>query len=196
MRDINGARNALTGDQNNEQSLYGGSPSVNNDYPKRLKNMGWYWGSISPSFAAELIEHEEEGKFLVRDSSSECYIFSMTFKLASEIHHVRIDHCKGQFSFGRSPKFFCKTIVEFVEQALGFSQNGNLLFFLHRDPEQEGPIRFQMKPLSRLKLRKTHSSLKNMSRAAILPYLRRDKIKELTLPHELKKFLLEPFVNR
>lgn len=63
---------------------------------KKLKKMGWYWGSISPEFAAKLLEHEREGSFLVRDSSSECYIFSMTFKLEGQVHHARIEHSKGK----------------------------------------------------------------------------------------------------
>lgn len=163
---------------------------------KKLKRMGWYWSSIRPEFAVKLLTGEDEGAFLVRDSSSECYIFSMTFKLDGKIHHVRIDHDKGEFSFGGSRKFFCRTIVEFVEQAIEFSQNGDFLFFLHRIPEQEGPVRFQMRPFSRFKLRSKQSSLRHMSRAAILPYIRRDKICELSLPGILKDFLTEPFENQ
>lgn len=62
----------------------------------RLKKMGWYWGSISPEFASKLLLDEQDGSFLVRDSSSECYIFSMTFKLEGQIHHARIEHNKGK----------------------------------------------------------------------------------------------------
>lgn len=158
---------------------------------KRLKKMSWYWGSISPEYAAKLLEHEEDGTFLVRDSSSECYIFSMTFKLEGQICHSRIEHSKGQFSFsGRSQKFFCSTIVDFIEQAVEYSHNGNLLFFLHRDPSMEGPVRFRMIPLSRSK---SLSSLKHMSRFAILPYIRRDQINELSIPACLIEYLYEPF---
>lgn len=64
---------------------------------RRLKKMGWYWGSISPDYASKLLEDEQDGTFLVRDSSSECYIFSMTFKLDGQIHHARIEHCKGEY---------------------------------------------------------------------------------------------------
>lgn len=63
---------------------------------RRLKKMGWYWGSISPEFASKLLENEQDGSFLVRDSSSECYIFSMTFRLEGQIHHARIEHSKGK----------------------------------------------------------------------------------------------------
>lgn len=157
---------------------------------RRLKKMGWYWGSISPEYAAKLLEDEQDGTFLVRDSSSECYIFSMTFKLEGQIHHSRIEHCKGQFSFGRSPKFRCTTIVDFIEQAIAFSHNEELLFFLHRDPSMEGPARFRMIPLSRLK---GMTSLKHMCRFAILPYVRRDRISELSIPECLREYLYEPF---
>lgn len=72
-------------------------PPMAIDVPvRRLKNMGWYWGSISPEYAAKLLEQEQDGSFLVRDSSSECYIFSMTFKLEGRVHHARIEHCKGK----------------------------------------------------------------------------------------------------
>lgn len=166
---------------------------------KRLKKMGWYWGSISPDYATKLLENEQDGSFLVRDSSSECYIFSMTFKLDGQVHHARIEHSKGHFSFGRSPKFFCTTIVDFIEQAIEFSHNGDLLFFLHRDPSMEGPVRFRMIPFSRLcqsSLKGSMmTSLKHMSRFAILPYVRRDRICELTIPECLREYLYEPFLN-
>lgn len=161
---------------------------------RRLKKMGWYWGSISPDYATRLLENEQDGSFLVRDSSSECYIFSMTFKLDGQVHHARIEHSKGHFSFGRSPKFFCTTIVDFIEQAIEFSHNGDLLFFLHRDPSMEGPVRFRMIPLSRLKV-SMMTSLKHMCRFAILPYVRRDRIYELSIPDCLREYLYEPFLT-
>lgn len=156
----------------------------------KLKKMGWYWGPISPEYASKLLDKEQDGTFLIRDSTSECHIFSMTLKLQGKVHHARIEHSKGHFSFGRSRKFFCTTIVDFIEQAIEFSQNGNLLFFLHRDPALEGPVRFRMIPLSRMQ---SLSSLKHMCRFAILPYVRRDQINKLTIPDCLREYLNEPF---
>lgn len=75
---------------------------------RRLKKMGWYWGSISPEFATKLLENEQDGSFLVRDSSSECYIFSMTFKLDGQIHHARIEHSRGKCRLSRLT-FVCCT---------------------------------------------------------------------------------------
>lgn len=77
---------------------FGYSNNMDSDpQTKRLKKMGWYWGSISPEFAAKLLEHEKEGSFLVRDSSSPCYIYSMTFKLEGQVHHARIEHSNGKY---------------------------------------------------------------------------------------------------
>lgn len=89
-------------------------------------------------------------------------------------------------------KFFCSTIVEFIEQAIVYSHNDELLFFLHRDPAMEGPVRFRMIPFSRLK---AFSSLKHLCRSAILPYIRRDRLNELSIPTSLKEYLNEPFVD-
>ena len=177
--------------KNNRDSFIDKTNTMASDTPMRkLKKMGWYWGSISPEYASRLLENEQDGSFLIRDSSSDCYIFSMTFKLEGEIHHARIEHSKGHFTFGRSRKFFCTTIVDFIEQAIECSHNENLLFFLHRDPALEGPVRFRMKPLSRMK---GLSSLKHMCRFAILPYVRKDKINELSIPDCLRSYLNEPF---
>lgn len=91
------ATNKLTAPCNNRAPDHCNRMTI--DTPmKKLKKMGWYWGSISPKFAAILLEHEKEGSFLVRDSSSECYIFSMTLKLEGQVHHSRIEHSKGKFS--------------------------------------------------------------------------------------------------
>lgn len=173
----------------------------NNNYPatslyelvtrnQDLKKMGWYWGSISPDFASELVKNEPDGTFLVRDSSSDFYIFSMTFKLENQVHHTRIEHSSGYFSFGRSRKFYCTTMVDFIEQAIESSRNGTLLFFLHRDPEMMGPVEFRMIPLSRMN---GSYSLKHLCRFAILPYVRKSKINDLCLPECLKDYLYEPY---
>lgn len=160
---------------------------------RRLKRMGWYWGSISPEYAGKLLDDEQDGTFLVRDSSSDTHIFSMTFRLAGQIHHTRIEHSKGEFSFGRGayPKLVSTTIVDFIEKAIQCSHDGDYSIFLHRDPSMEGPVKFKMIPLSRLKGGMT--SLKHMSRFAILPYVRRDKISELPIPSCLVNYLYEPF---
>ena len=57
---------------------------------------GWYWGPISGDAAEKLFMGEPDGSFLVRDSSDDHYIFSLTFKLNGNIRHVRIEHDQGK----------------------------------------------------------------------------------------------------
>lgn len=156
-----------------------------------LRRKGWYWGPISPSFAAQLLEDQEDGTFLIRDSSNRCYIFSITYKLDGEIHHTRIEHSNGEFSFCKNPRYFQSTVVDLVEKSVEYCHSGDLLYFLHGDPERAGPIRFQMRPLSR---RQCGSSLKHLCRFAILPYVSdRSNISKLPLPQVLIEYLGEPF---
>lgn len=116
-----------------------------------IKQYGWYWGPISCQAAEKILSNEPDGSFIVRDSSDDHYIFSLTFKLNNCVRHVRIEQDKGTFSFGSLAKFKARTIVEFIEQALESSRSGRSLFFLHRRPEH-GPMRVQLKnPVSRFK---------------------------------------------
>lgn len=159
-----------------------------------LKRAGWYYGSISPEFAGKLLQDEEDGTFLIRDSSSDCFIFSITFILEGQVSHAHIEHNKGKFGFEKSfPSYSETTIVGFVEKAIKESQKGKISFFLHRGPSTAGPVRLQLKPLLRMKARRCSASLKHMCRFAILPYVRRDKINELALPECLREYLNEPF---
>ena len=56
----------------------------------------WYWGPISGTAAEQILEYEPDGSFLVRDSSDDRYIFSLTFKLNGTVRHVRIEHDQGK----------------------------------------------------------------------------------------------------
>ena len=56
----------------------------------------WYWGPISGDAAEQVLSNEPDGSFLVRDSSDDRYIFSLTFKLNGTVRHVRIEHDQGK----------------------------------------------------------------------------------------------------
>lgn len=156
---------------------------------ERVKDCGWYWGPISGETAEKLLSGEPDGSFVVRDSSDEHYIFSLTFKLNGLVRHVRIEHDHGNFSFGCLQKFRSNTIVDFIDSAVAHSRSGRYLFFLHRRPVL-GPMRVQLlHPVSRFK----HvQSLQHMCRFIILKTVRRDLIDHLPLPRRLKDYLNTP----
>lgn len=85
---------------------------------------GWYWGPISSEAAEKILSNEPDGSFIVRDSSDDHYIFSLTFKLNNCVRHVRIEQDQGTFSFGSCAKFKSRTIMEFIENAVESSRSG------------------------------------------------------------------------
>ena len=56
----------------------------------------WYWGPICGDAAEQVLQYEPDGSFLVRDSSDDRHIFSLTFKLNGTVRHVRIEHDQGK----------------------------------------------------------------------------------------------------
>ncbi|RZC36067.1 SH2 domain containing protein, partial [Asbolus verrucosus] len=62
---------------------------------QRVKDYGWYWGPLPTEVAEKILSNEPDGSFIVRDSSDDHYIFSLTFKLNNCVRHVRIDHDQG-----------------------------------------------------------------------------------------------------
>lgn len=156
---------------------------------EKVKDYGWYWGPISGEAAEKILSNEPDGSFIVRDSSDDHYIFSLTFKLNGCVRHVRIEHDQGNFSFGSCTKFKSHTIVEFIENAVEHSRSGRYLFFLHRRPVL-GPMRVQLlHPVSRFK---QIQSLQHMCRFVILKLVRRDLIPSLPLPRRVIDYLNSP----
>lgn len=163
------------------------------DFPtsiQKVKDYGWYWGPISSEAAEKVLSNEPDGSFIVRDSSDDHYIFSLTLKLNSSVRHVRIEHDQGNFSFGSCTKFKSQTIVEFIENAVEHSRSGRYLFFLHRRPVI-GPVRVQLlHPVSRFK---QVQSLQHMCRFVILKLVRRDLLCKLPLPRRMIDYLNTPY---
>ncbi|XP_026730322.1 uncharacterized protein LOC113495668 isoform X1 [Trichoplusia ni] len=152
---------------------------------QKVKDYGWYWGPISVEAAEKILSNEPDGSFIVRDSSDDHYIFTLTFKL-NGLRHVRIEHDQGNFCFGGCTMFKAQTIVEFIENAVETSRSGRYLFFLNLRPVL-GPVRVQLLyPVSRFK---RVQSLQHMCRFVILKYVRRDLISGLPLPRRLVDYL-------
>jgi len=57
---------------------------------------GWYWGAIGWEEAEKQLASERDGSFLLRDSSDDRYLFSLSFRALDATHHTRIEHYKGQ----------------------------------------------------------------------------------------------------
>ena len=156
---------------------------------KTVKNCDWYWGPICGDAAEQVLQQESDGSFLVRDSSDDRHLFSLTFKLNGSVRHVRIERDQGNFSFGSFTRFKSHTIVDFVENAVEHSRSGRYLFFLNRRLPN-GPMRVQLLyPVSRVK---KVQSLQHMCRFVILKLVPRDHVDQLPVPKRIKDYLKTP----
>lgn len=157
---------------------------------EQLQNCSWYWGSLSFEEAEERLANRPDGTFLVRDSSDERYLLSLSFTSLHSTHHTRIEHYKGMFSFYSQPmtsNHSATSIVEFIDDAMFASRGGHCLYYLRpRGPGQPPtPVRL-LHPLSRF--RYMHS-LQHLSKFAVLRHVRRDLVDRLPLSPRLKEYL-------
>jgi suppressor of cytokine signaling 7 len=158
----------------------------------QLQHCGWYWGAIGFDEAEAKLLNRRDGSFLVRDSSDERYILSLSFRSLGTTHHTRIEHYKGSFSFcsqqpthdSYSP---ATTIVEFIEASMTASRAGCTLYYLRpRSPDlPPAPVRL-LYPVSRF-----HSmhTLRHLCKFAILRHVRLDMVDRLPLAPRLKEYL-------
>ena len=155
-----------------------------------LVKYGWYWGPVSSNEAVELLDGKPDGTFLVRDSTDDRYLLSLTFRTVGKTLHTRIQHYHGSFSFYGHPTStnHCHNVVTLIEKAMEQSEAGA---FCHSQPtaqyQHSVPVRLLF-PHSRLR---TMRSLQQQCRFVIRQATRCDLICELPLPNIMKTYLME-----
>ncbi|CAC5389379.1 SOCS6_7 [Mytilus coruscus] len=157
---------------------------------QQLKDCGWYWGPLSWEEAEIKLIDKADGSFLVRDSSDDRYILSLSFNMQGRVHHTRIEHHKGKFSFWSQPDTHGKsTIKQFIEQCVQNSRNGQFLYFVRPSGPGAPPMPVHLlHPVSRFK---QMQSLQHTCRFKILQIVRRDHIDSLPIPTSIKNYLKE-----
>ncbi|KAJ8401470.1 hypothetical protein AAFF_G00383890 [Aldrovandia affinis] len=102
---------------------------------KKLARQGWYWGPITRWEAEEKLANLQDGSFLVRDSSDDRYLLSLSFRSQGKTLHTRIEHSNGRFSFYEQPDVEGHTsIVDLIEHSIKDSENGAFCYSRSRLP--------------------------------------------------------------
>ena len=150
---------------------------------------GWYWGPVTRVEAEKKLQGLKDGTFLVRDSSDERYLLSLSFRSQGKTLHTRIEYCNGHFSFYSFPDTDSdgyRSVAALIEHSMEYSKDGVFCFSRARALGSPAvPVRL-LKPLSRFNQVRT---LQHYCRFAIRQCIRFDLIRQLPLPRHVHGFL-------
>uniref|UniRef100_A0A183V6D7 Mediator of RNA polymerase II transcription subunit 23 n=1 Tax=Toxocara canis TaxID=6265 RepID=A0A183V6D7_TOXCA len=60
----------------------------------------WYWGNMSWLEAEKVLMSRPLGTYLIRDSASDRYIFTISYRTTNSVHHTRLPQHGGKFCLG------------------------------------------------------------------------------------------------
>ena len=155
-----------------------------------LAQHGWYWGPITRQEAEEILCGQTDGTFLVRDSSNDRYLLSVSFRSQGRTLHTRIEYGNGNFSFFGFPEAESDSfgsVVELINCSVQRSQNNSVFCFSRARTYHSVaiPVRLSI-PMSRFM---SVQSLQHRCRFVIRQHTRFDLIRELPLPKLLHNYL-------
>lgn len=155
----------------------------------KLVKFGWYWGRMTGGEAERKLADQPDGAFLVRDSSDDCHLLSLSFRSYGRTLHTRIEHSNGFFSFYAYPEAEQHSSVgQLIEHLMDTSRAGIFCYSRSRSP---GSLSYPVRLTKAVSRFSEVLPLQYMCRFVIRQYVRMDHIRALPLPESLKSFIVQ-----
>ncbi|XP_048865057.1 suppressor of cytokine signaling 2 [Brienomyrus brachyistius] len=155
---------------------------------RELKKTGWYWGSLTANEAKKILQDASEGTFLVRDSSQQDYLFTISAMTSAGPTNLRIEYKDGKFKLDSvvlvKPKLKqFDSVVHLVEHYVLLSRTS----WKGCGSEPLVPPNGTVQLLLTHPVYATLPSLQHLCRISINKATR--QVQELPLPNRLKDYL-------
>ncbi|XP_020314978.1 suppressor of cytokine signaling 2 [Oncorhynchus kisutch] len=162
-----------------------------------LQESGWYWGLLTAAQAKQVLIDAPEGTFLLRDSSYQGYLLTLSVKTSLGPTHLRIEYATGMFGF--DSVIVARPRLRRFEGAVDLVQHYALTYKHLATQNDTGggnpsvPTEKTLQLKLTRPLHKVSPSLQHLCRITINEHSRCHQ--DLPLPRRLRDFLLEyPFV--
>lgn len=158
-----------------------------------LRQSGFYWGAITNQEAKTFLRNAKAGSFLVRDSTDQRYLFTITLKTSTGITSVRIVMQKSTFRLdsknleAQTPTF--KTVLHLINYYMKIAWNIRSSVTVEQKTTKNSSF------LLYHPLYKELYTLKHLCRRAINNYVTtQEKVYELPVSSQLQDYLCKwPF---
>lgn len=92
---------------------------------KLMIKCGWYWGPLRKEEAESKLIVSNDGTFLVRDSSDDRHLLTISFRSMGMTFHTRIEFWRGKFSIFPNCREECyETVPDMINNAIQQSERG------------------------------------------------------------------------
>lgn len=149
-----------------------------------LANCCWYWGPLTRREAEEKLSNLPDGSFLIRDSSTDKYLFCISFRSIGHTLHSHIDHITGYYSLFNTARY--TSIAELVNHAIKASQDS---LYCYTKPRDNAFPRFPVRLLHPVSRFTQVRSLQHLCRFVIRQTTSINNISRLPIPVSLQAYL-------
>lgn len=154
-----------------------------------LDTVSWFWGNLSNGQAEYLLENTQDGTFVVRNSTDQTSLYSITYKLDGIVANVRVYENGGKLSinFDDPLQVRAPTLHGLIAKLVRLSAEGGFVCKLERASKV---LSLKLtRPVNRI------SSLRAHCKRVIRISMTQEAINGLPLPKHAKSFLLGSALN-